>query len=137
MNRYYFDTSIWLDFFENRNEPSLSKGDLARKLIDKIIRENGKIICSEAIKNEMISLKYSRYEIESLFLPYKKIILWTHTNKKQFGKAKDLSKRRNIPLLDVLHAILAKDNRATLITRDGHFDKLRDIILKRRPEDFI
>jgi hypothetical protein len=36
--RFYLDTSIWLDFFENRNEPNFSKGTLAKELIKKIIK---------------------------------------------------------------------------------------------------
>ena len=47
LRRYYFDTSVWLDFFEQRDEPNLPKEELACKLIEKIIREDCLIICSE------------------------------------------------------------------------------------------
>ncbi|MBI2047107.1 PIN domain-containing protein, partial [Candidatus Pacearchaeota archaeon] len=55
----------------------------------------------------------------------------------QFGKAKDLSKKRDIPLFDALHALLARDQRATLVTRDKHFEKLSDIISYKKPEELI
>ena len=135
--RYYFDTSIWLDFFEDRDEPNLPKGEYVKSLIKNIIKENGKIIYSEAIKNEMLVLGYSRNEIENLFLPHKRNLIYIYTNKKQFGKAKDISQKRNLPLFDAFHAILARDNKAILITRDKHFNKLTDICKYKKPEDFI
>jgi predicted nucleic acid-binding protein len=90
--RYYFDTSVWHDFFEDRNEPNFPKGEWAKKLVDKIIAEKSKIIVSEVVKNELITLGYSRYDVEELFFPFRYIIDFVYSNKKQFGRAKDLSK---------------------------------------------
>jgi len=135
--RFYFDTSIWLDFLEKRDEPNLPKGTWAKELIEKIIKNKDKIVLSEVIKNELIGLGYSRYELESIFFPFQKILISVYSNKKQFGKAKDLSDKRNIPLFDALHATLARDNHSILITRDKHFDKLLDIVSYKKPEEFI
>ena len=44
--KYYLDTSIWLDFLENRNGSNLPKGDWAHKLLDKITENNDKAIYS-------------------------------------------------------------------------------------------
>ncbi|MEK6826177.1 MAG: PIN domain-containing protein [Nanoarchaeota archaeon] len=135
--KYYFDTSIWLDLFENRDEPNLPKGKLAISLLNKIIKEGGKIINSEIVKNEMIAIGYTKYEIEALFMQFKKIILWVYSNKKQFGKAKDLSKKRDVPIFDALHAIIARDSGAIMVTRDKHFEKLLDIANYKKPEELI
>lgn len=135
--KYYFDTSIWLDLFENRDEPNLPKGKLAISLLNKIIKEGGKIINSEIVKNEMIAIGYTKYEIEALFMQFKKIILWVYSNKKQFGKAKDLSKKRGVPIFDALHAIIARDSGAIMVTRDKHFEKLLDIANYKKPEEII
>jgi len=97
--KFYLDTSIWLDFLENRNEPNFPKGDLAKKLISKIINENGKIILSKAVKNELITLGYSKYDIEILFNLFRNNIIEIHTNKKQYGKAKDLKKQEKSAFL--------------------------------------
>lgn len=134
---YYLDTSIWLDFFENRDEPNLPKGKFAKELIKKIVNENWKIIISEAVKNELVDIGYSKYEIEELFKPFQKNLIEVYTSKKQYGKAKDIKFKRNLPFLDVLHAIIARDNRAIMITRDKHFDKLLDITKYKKPEDII
>ncbi len=56
--KFYFDTSIWLDFFEDRNEPNLPKGTFITKLIGKILENNDRIVYSEVVKNEMIELGY-------------------------------------------------------------------------------
>ncbi len=135
--RYYFDTPIWLDFFENRDEPNLPKGEWANKLIDKIIAEDKRIIYSDAVKDELIDLGYSINEVEKLFEPLNRILIFVESTKKQFGKAKDLSAKRSVPLLDALHALVARDNKSLLVTRDAHFKKLTDITKYKKPEDII
>ena len=135
--RYYFDTSIWLDFLENRNEPNMPKGEWARKLVMKIVNKKDKILISEAIKNELMGIGYSKYEIEILFRPFQNYIKEVYTNGKQYGKAKDLKNKRKVPFLDALHAVLARDNKAIMVTRDLHFNKLLDIIKYKKPEEII
>ncbi len=136
-NRYYFDTSIWLDFFENRDEPKIKKGTWAKMLIEKIINDNGKIVLSEVVKNEMIALGYSRYEIEELFKLFQNILINVYSTERQFRRAKDLSKKRKVPLFDCLHTILARDHRAIMVTLDRHFNKLLDIYRYRKPNELI
>ena len=46
-DKYYFDTSIWLDFFEDRNEPNLPKSKWARELVNKIIENDDKVLYSD------------------------------------------------------------------------------------------
>ena len=132
--KYYFDTSIWLDFLENRDEPNMPKSEWARKLVMKIINKKDKILISGAVKNELIGVCYSKYEIETLFRPFQNYILEVYTSKKQYGKAKDLKNKRKVPFLDALHAVLARDNKAVIVTRDLHFNKLLDIIKYKKPE---
>lgn len=136
-NLYYFDTSIWLDFFEKRNEPNFPKTERAKKLIIKIALEQGKIILSEVVLNEMLGLGYSRYELEEKFSHLFYLITRVSSTKKQFGKAKDLSHKRNIPIRDALHALTARDYKAIMVTRDKHYDKLLDITKYKKPEEII
>ena len=131
--RYYLDTSIWLDFFEKRG----NNGKLAYNLLNFIINKNYKIIFSEAIKDELLEYGMLIESIRSFLYIFKRNILCLYVNKKQFGKAKDLSNKRNIPVLDALHAIIARDNSAIMITRDRHFDKLLDIVKYKKPEEII
>ncbi len=134
---YYLDTSIWLDFFEDRDEPNFSKGKLTHKLLNKIIKEDSKIIYTNLIFKEMRDFGYTYFELKYLFKPFNKILIYTRPTKKQYGKAKDLAAKRKVPLVDAIHALIARDNKAVLITRDHHFKRLLDITKSKRPEDLI
>jgi len=134
---YYFDTAIWIDIFENRDEPNLPKGRWANELLNKIVKEDNKIIYSD---NSLIELKligYPIFDIKNIFKPFKPILIFVESTKKEIGKAKDLSLKRNIPKRDALHALIARDNRAILVTLDEHYKKLKDIIETKRPQDLI
>ena len=135
--KYYFDTSIWLDFLEKRDEPHMPKGEWATRLIHKIAQNNAQIVVSDVIKNEMVGLGYSKYEIEEIFSNLRKIITYVHSTEKQFKRARDLSKKRKIPLMDAFHALIARDNKAIFITLDKHFREITDIIKSFRPQDLI
>src|SRR3989344_2867020 len=94
---FYLDTSIWLDFFENRNELNIPKGTWAQDLIDKIIREDYSIIYSDINLIELRCVGYSEDELNTLFKPLKPIVLFIESTNKQIGKAKDLALKRNVP----------------------------------------
>ena len=57
--------------------------------------------------------------------------------KEQFEEARKLAKQRNIPLGDIIHAIVARDNEAQLVSRDWDFERLKDITKAKLPEDLI
>jgi len=135
--KYYLDTSIWLDFFENRNEPNLPKGDWAHKLLGKITKNNDKIIYSDIVIIELGVVGYQPYEIERLFEKTKPILMFIESTEKQAKKARDLSAKRDVPKGDALHALIARDNKATLVTLDNHFKRLFDITEPKRPQDLI
>jgi predicted nucleic acid-binding protein len=133
--RYYFDTSIWLDFFEERNVSHLPKSDIVNELIHNIVNEANIIIYSNAILDELVKLGYGEQEINTLLYELKNYLLFVEFTDKQFGKAKDLSIKRDVPLLDALHALIARDNKCIMVTRDAHFKKLLDIIKAHKPEE--
>ncbi|MBI3051505.1 PIN domain-containing protein [Candidatus Woesearchaeota archaeon] len=135
--KYYLDTSIWLDFFENRNEPNLPKGDWAHKLLNKITENNDDVIYSDIVLLELGVGGYQPHEIEKLLEKTKPILIFTESTEKQARKAKDLSSKRNVPKGDALHALIARDNKAILVTLDNHFRKLLDITKAKRPQDII
>lgn len=132
--KFYFDTSIWLDYYEKRGK----NGEIALKLINKIIEENHVILYSTSIIKELKALGYFLNEInEILSIAKPKNIRLVHVSKVQIEEAEKFASQRNIPRRDAFHAVLARDNEARLITRDYHFQKLKDITIPRLPEDFI
>lgn len=131
---FYYDTSIWLDFHEKRGE----NGELALKLILKIINEDLKIAYSDLNVKEFKNLGYNQNEINSMLSIVKPDnIKRVHIYREQKEEAKRIAKQRDVPEGDALHAILCRDNYLLLISRDPHFEKLKDITLVKLPEDFI
>ena len=136
MKKYYFDISIWLDLFEKRDE-RLPKGKFAKELIEKIIKEDSIIFFSDVVIYELLKLGYPYHEVKKKFSLLKGVLNYVRATKTQIGKAKDLSFKRKIPKRDALHALIAKDNKAIIVTRDKHFIKLKDITSPKKPEELI
>ena len=134
--RFYLDTSIWLDLFEQRDELNLPKCQLAQKLLDKIVEENDNVIYSDVHFTELKKLGYTYFEIKRLFYPFKHVLLLVSSNK-FVGKSRNIAKKRNIPQGDIIHALIARNTNSILVTRDKHFQKLLDITKPRAPEELI
>lgn len=134
---FYFDTSIWLDFLEKRDEPNMPKSEWALKLVDNITNNNDTIVYSDLTLMELKNAGYSIFEVEDLFSALNLRLFFVEATREQFGKGKDLSYKRQIPKGDAIHALIARDNRARLITFDKHFEKLQDIIKVYNPKEIM
>ena len=53
----------------------------------------------------------------------------------QMREAVKIASNRSVPMADALHAILARDNNAVLVSRDSHFNLLQDVAPVFKPED--
>ena len=135
--KYYVDTSIWMDLYEDRtgfnNEPL---GDYALKLFILIRAKKNKLIITDLLVREL-EMNYSLEEINGMMKPFENIIEKIIATKEQRNEAKRFAEERNIPPGDVLHTIIARDNNLILITRDKHFRQLEDISKHYKPEDII
>lgn len=135
--KYYFDTSIWLDFFEDRDKPNFPKSQWVTDLMNKITNIDSKIVVSDHNINELALNGYAIYEVENMFKPLKGILIFVEATEKQVRRSRDLASKRNIPKNDALHALIARDNKTHLITLDNHFKKIKDIIEPNSPKKFI
>jgi len=135
--KYYFDTSIWLDLLEDRNEWGLPKGEYAEKLLVKIISKNDRIVLSDIVAEELVKYGYTDYHLPDLLKALQKIILYEKAGEKHSRRALDLARRRNLSRLDALHALLAKETKAVVVSRDTHFKQLNDIARCKKPEELI
>lgn len=137
--KYYLDTSIWRDYYENRSDRFRPLGEWAYRLMQ-IISQNEEhvVFYSDLVVRELM-IDFSESEIKEIFW----IINKTNQLKKiivddlQIQEAKKLSRERNVPFADAIHAIAARDNCAILVTRDEHFLLLNDICQSHKPEDLI
>ena len=137
MNKYYADTSIWIDLYEDRKGFNNEKlGDYALDLFYFIIEKNHKLIISDMLIKEL-GINYTTAQINGMMKIYENLIEKIKITTKQRDEAKELSLERNLPYGDALHAIIARDNNLILVTRDNHFKKLTDISQYYKPEELI
>lgn len=137
VTKYYLDTCIWRDYFENRSDKFRPLGDWALELIKKIINEDDLIVYSDLIEEELlVELTKENVECIKSIIP-NKILIECNTTLEQLKEAKKIGMNLKIPIKDALHAIIARDNNAIVVTRDKHFLDLQNIVKIKKPEELI
>jgi len=135
--KYYLDSCIWRDYFENREDRFRPLGDWAFSLIKSIIQDNNVIIYSDLVEEEL-NEEFSEEKVKNIIsIVPKENILKVNSSAEQLKEAIKFSKQLKIPVNDALHAILARDNNATLVSRDKHFYELQKQVRIKKPEDLI
>ena len=138
MDIYYIDTCIWRDYYENREDKFRPLGEWALELFKKIKEKKGKIIYSDFVEQELLA-HYDKSIIANIFSSFseEKIIEKVEANRHQIAESKKISKEKNLAFGDVLHAVLARDKKAIVVSRDHHFEQLQDIVKTNKPEELI
>lgn len=136
--KYYIDTSIWRDFYEDRKDRFRPLGEWAFELFKKIIREKSIVLYSKLVIEELLN-DFSMEEIKKIFsiVDDKGLLEEVEISQSQREEAGILCNRLRIPFNDCLFAILARDNRAIMVARDHHFELLADITEAKKPEELI
>lgn len=135
--KYYLDSCIWIDYFENRSDKFRPLGDWALRAIKKIISEGSVIIYSDLVEEEL-SAKISSDEAKQIMsIVPEENLLYVEASPEQIIDATEFSKKFKIPAKDALHARIAMDNNAVLITRDKHFYDIAKKVKIKKPEDLI
>lgn len=132
--RYYLDTCIWRDYFENRSDRFRPLGDWAFELIRKILEQGNVIVCSDLVLEELHIAGLDKDIKQFLDTVNWGAVMMVTSKRDDVAEAIKLSKNLKIPQKDALHAVLAKDQKAILVTRDKHF---LEIIESKKPEDLI
>jgi predicted nucleic acid-binding protein len=117
--KYYIDTCIWIDYIEGRTNTNI--------FVDCIQNSNTIILSNILLKELSRYLDYEQVNMLLSLLKASNIIEEIIITKDEELEALKISTQRNIPFGDALHAILARNTNATLLTRDKHFLLLRDI----------
>lgn len=109
-------------------------GEFAFRFFEWCKNKKHKIIYSELVNLELKNLEDL---IKERLQEYKEVICKVNTTEEELGEANKTSKERKLSFNDILHAIIARDNKATIITRDFHFQELFDIVDSKKPEEAI
>ncbi|HIH39080.1 hypothetical protein J4460_08240 [Candidatus Woesearchaeota archaeon] len=91
--RYYLDTSIWLDLYEKRGKNS----ELALKLLLKIIINDSLVCYSDLTIKEFKHLGYSKEEVAVIFHLFRSHLRHIHIYKHQLAEAKKISSPKRCP----------------------------------------
>jgi predicted nucleic acid-binding protein len=89
---------------------------------------------------EELTIQYTAPEVEKYCfesLKDLKLLEKVSISGQQVEEARKISRERGIPKGDALHAILGRDNNAVVVTRDNHFELLKDIVKSNKPEEII
>ncbi len=136
-DKYYLDACIWRDYFENRSDRFRPLGEWALMFINRMVSEENIFIISDHLINELMT-NYTYDRLTNLLKiipePLKKKI---KTSNNQTKEAFIIMNKFKIPFGDALHAIIARDNNAILITRDKHLFELTMIVSVAKPEDLL
>ena len=133
--RVYLDTSIWRDYFEDRKDSIRPLGEFAFQFLKCCGAEGCLVLYSEFVVYELRK-DYSEEEINLVFSSFMDFLVEVPISPAQHSEAGRLAgQRTGSHKTDILHAILARDNKAVLVTRDAHFDCLRDIVEIIAPEE--
>ena len=134
---YLIDTCIWRDFYENRfSKVGRPLGQYATDLFMKILKRKNKIYFSESLIWEL-KRDYDEKEVNDMLnlLFIGKVLVRLEIKKEEHLEAKKLALERDIPFVDCLNAIHARNYKAIVVSQDLHyFEGLKDIVKAVRPE---
>jgi predicted nucleic acid-binding protein len=102
------------------------------------MRDNATIFFSKVTATEMLNeIEPDKIDniltITSALMRLKRVDF----TKEDSDEADELSRQRNVPFTDALNAIIARNNNAIMVSQDKHYQKLKDIVETKRPEDLI
>jgi predicted nucleic acid-binding protein len=135
LQKFYLDTAIWRDYFEDRKDGIRPLGEFAFQFLKNCDKKGCKVLYSGTVVHEL-KRDYSDEKIKQVFSSFEHFLEIVPISNEQYLEAKKLAKVKiESHESDILHSILARDNKAVLITRDFHFETLRDIVEIKAPEE--
>ncbi|MEW6295349.1 MAG: hypothetical protein AB1467_03590 [Candidatus Diapherotrites archaeon] len=135
--KFYLDTAIWRDYFEDRKDGIKPLGEFAFQFLRQCREKDIEILVSDTVVLEL-ERRLSKERVKEIFSSFSGIIRKVSASAEQVSEARREWQKRNrqLPFKDVLHTIIARDNKAVLVARDKHFfDLLASIVEVTMPED--
>ena len=136
-DRYYLDTCVWRDYFEGRSDRFRPLGEWAFSPIRQAIQKSDLLLVSDLVEEELLSA-FDQKDVDRIFsiLP-QGMMVRIETADVQLKEAIMIGKKFGVPVNDALHAVIARDEGAILVTRDKHFMGICEGLVVRKPEELI
>jgi len=137
--KVFVDTNIFIDYYLDRKDNFLPLGEFAFQFFKRAIECEFFILICDFIVLELCEvLNLDEKELNKILfadLIKKNKITKIDFNEKQYKEAGDLSKSKLIPFSDALFAVLARAHNAILISRDKHYNEVKNIVEVKKPEE--
>ncbi len=135
--RFYLDTSIWRDYFEDRTDSIRPLGELVASFLQECRARGCKILYSDLILRELSNV-FSLEQIRNFFSAFEDNLVQVKPSVVQRLEGESIARERpETHSADALHAVMARDHQAVLVARDHGFECLRDLVEVRKPEEVI
>lgn len=137
MQKIYVDTNIFLDFWLDRKTKIAPAGLFAEKMFEDLTECKYFLVTSNYIMMEIKENINFFEEVRDLFetLRSAEKIKVIKIKQGMIDKAKKIASKKDVPIHDAIHAIVAKSEGAILVTRDKHFQNIADFITVLKPEE--
>ena len=130
---FYGDTSVWRDYLEDRRDGLRPLGEFAFQFLQDCLAHGCRVLYAEPVLFELQAV--SAHWVQHLLTTFKGCLVQVHATRAQAAEAREIAKHRGMAFNDVFHAVIARDHKAVLVTRDRHFEELLDIVESKTPED--
>ena len=140
MEKVLVDSNIFLDYYLDRKSGVVPIGEFAFQFMKSTIECNYfLILCEESIWEMAAVLNITEEDVFQKVLSgliVKRKFELINPSPIQKKEAKNISQKRNVPYVDALFAIVARDLRIIVVTRDKHFfEELGDVVSSVKPEE--
>ncbi|MFH1649963.1 MAG: PIN domain-containing protein [Candidatus Woesearchaeota archaeon] len=135
--KYYLDTCIWRDFYENRmGLHGKPLGKQANNLFTKVISKRFMLLYSDLTVKEL-SIDYTKTEIKEMLnlLFLTGVLKKVDISENDYKEAQTIARQYGVPTPDALHALLARNNNSVLVSQDKHALLLQQVVRVMRPEE--
>ena len=135
--RFYVDTSVWRDYLEDRSDGLRPLGLFAFQFFQYCNKNKCVVYYSDLVVKELLK-RFTEEEIASGFSIIEPAFLYMlNISPSATTEAGTLMQKKGIHQSDAIHATLAKEAGATLISRDAHFNEVNEFVEVKTPEEII
>lgn len=116
MTKYYVDTCIWRDYWENRQDNLRPLGEFALKFFNNL--DSDDIVYYSNLTLEELSGEYSDEIISSILSVVGINLRFIRLENRHFSMASSIAKTGLLHRTDALHVAAARELEAKFVTRD-------------------